>query len=407
MKIYFAPLNPCNTRKVNVKQYIDFISSCGHEILDTPKGADMIFVWGCEFRKDWKDFTHVVIKNLKEKYTSEIVYIGCTFTGEFAKKTEKELGIDVIPWRDTTELIEQKLNEAQKKLKNTKLTLSENKIVDNLEEYRKKNKNARVWFEDEYIKLNICEGCTGYCTYCSEKLMFPKFRSFPEKDIINECKKLIKKDGTKKVLFLADSSGEYGKDIGSSLPNLISRLKDEVDPKIKIGITQLNPEHFLVYRDEMIKFIKEGTIEYMNLPIQVVSDKLLEKMGRQYRFRDIKYLFDMLKENNFTNFSTHLLIGFPGETMSDVEEAAKFLSKYKFRHVIVSAFMNHPAIEASKFKKQVSDKDKRIRVKYCKDYLSKRGIIVHTDLGGISSRLMSTIRGQLGIELKSYEKDND
>ncbi len=407
MKIYLASLNPCNTRKVNVRQYVDFISSCGHEILNTPESADMIFVWGCEFRKDWKDFTHAVIKNLKKEYDSEIVYIGCTFTGEFAKKAEKELGIDIIPWRDTTELIEQKLNETQKKLKNTRLTLSENRIVDNLEEYKKKNKNARVWFEDEYIKLSICEGCTGYCTYCSEKLMFPQFKSFEEDKIISGCRKAIEKSGTNKVLFLADNSGEYGKDIGSSLPNLINRLKTEVDPNIKIGITQLNPEHFLAYMDEMVKFIKEGTIEYLNLPIQIVSNRLLEKMGRKYKFKDIRNLFDTLKENNFTNFSTHLLIGFPGETMDDVKEAVKFLSEYKFRHVIVSSFMNHPAIEASKFKEQVSNEDKKVRVKYCKDYLSEMGIIVHTDLGGISSRLMSTIRSQLGIELKCYENEND
>ena len=59
-----------------------------------------------------------------------------------------------------------------------------------------------------------------------------------------------------KILFLADSSGEYGKDIKSSLPQLINRLKEEVDQDIKIGITQINPEHFLEYEEEMILRIR-------------------------------------------------------------------------------------------------------------------------------------------------------
>lgn len=403
MKIYFATLNPCNTRKVNVRQYIDFIKECGHTIIEEPNGADIIFVWGCEFRNDWREFTYNVVMELKEIYTNaEIVYIGCTFTGNFASNTSKELNIDVIPWKDNTEMLEKKIKEVEKKLKKQKLTLVEDKVVDNLEQYKKEHPKERVWFEDEYIKVNICEGCRGYCTYCSEKLMFPDFRSFPEEDIIKQCKEKVKKGTNNKVLFLADSSGEYGKDIKSSLPQLIKRLKEEVDNDIKIGITQINPEHFLEYEDEMLKFIKEGTIEYINIPIQTASDKTLKVMNRKYNFKQIKYLFDRFKEYKFENYSTHLLVGFPGEEMQEVKENIEFLSNYKFRHVIVSAFMNHPAIEASNFENQIPQEEKRRRVQYYKEELTKNGLKVHSDLGGISNRLMETIRCTLEIPLKNY-----
>jgi len=402
MKIYFASLSPCNTRKVNARQIIDFIKSCGHEILENPKGADMIFVWGCGFRNDWREFTFAVIRELKQIYkSSKIVYTGCIFPGKFAESIKKELDVEVIPWKDATKKIEKILKEKTKDLYSQKLNLIEDKIVDNLEEYRKANPHAKVWFEDEYIKLNICEGCRGYCTYCSEKLMFPKFRSFPEEDIINQCKELMKKSNSKKVLFLSDSSGEYGKDTNSSLPKLIKRMKDEIDKDINFGITQINPEHFWENKEEMFALVKDGTIEYMNLPIQTANDKTLKLMNRKYNSQQIKFLFDKFKEYGFKNYSTHLLVGFPGEEEKEVEENIALLSNYQFRHIIVSAFMNHPAIEASKFENQISDEDKKNRVLHYSQKLSEKGITVHSDLGGISNRMMENIRIKLDIPLKN------
>lgn len=403
MNIYFASLNPCNTRKVNAKQYTSFIEHSKHTLVSSPNEADMIFVWGCEFRNDWREFTHVVLSELKEIYShAEIVYVGCTFTGEFASSISTSLGIDVIPWKDTTSLLEKKLDEHERKLASEELCLAEERIVDDLDSYKKLHPTERVWFEDEYVKLNICEGCRGYCTYCSEKLMFPHFRSFPENEIIAQCKELLRVDTRKKVLFLADSSGEYGKDTNSSLPKLISRMINEIGSDLRIGITQINPEHFLEYEEELLGFIKDGVIDYLNIPIQTSNNKTLKAMNRKYTSEDVQRIFDKFLQLGFSNYSTHLLVGFPGEMSEEVDENIAFLSKYKMRHIIVSAFMNHPAIEASHFSGQISDVEKRRRVEVYKDDLTRCGIKVHTDLGGISNRLMTTIRINLGIPLRHY-----
>ena len=404
MNIFLASLNPCNTRKVNVKQYLDFMESCGHSVVESPALADIIFVWGCEFRNDWREFTHSVVKDLKEQYKKEIIYIGCTFVDEHTKKTASELGVTIIPWKDDKHILETKIQEVEKKLSQTPLRLTEKQIVEDLKDYREKNPTARVWFEDEYIKLNICEGCRGYCTYCSERMMFPEFRSFDEDKIINDCKKALQESKTKRILFLADSSGDYGKDTNTSLTKLIKRLKNEVDSEIKIGITQINPEHFLEQK-ELLNFVADGTIDYLNLPIQTASDVLLERMNRKYRYKDIKDLFDKLSDLKFSNFSTHLLLGFPGETMSDVEKSVDFLSHYKIRHVVASSFMSHPAIKASQFSDQILPEEKRKRVMFCKERLTSKGIIVFTDFASISNKLMIKIKESLGLSRNIFQKD--
>ncbi len=402
MKIFFANLNPCNTRKVNIRQYMDFVDKSNHEIVDSQAEADIIFVWGCEFRADWRDFSFLVAKELKQNNPAKIVYIGCTFDNEFTSKIKSELDIEVVPWRDRKKLFENILSENKSELKNTKLKLAENKLVESAVEHRKKHPLDNICFEDEYVKLNICEGCTNNCSYCSERQMFPVFRSFVEDDLINDCKKATKESDTNRVMFLADSSGEYGKDTGSSLPQLINRLKEEIRDDIKIGISQLNPEHFLEYYEQMMKLIEEGTIIYLNIPIQSVSDKILSSMRRKYNYKQIDKLFSDFNKIKFNNFSTHLLFGYPGESESDVEKSINFVIKHSPRHVVASAFMPHSAIEASEYENQISEEDVKKRIKKCEEKLTENGIAVATDWGSVTNKIMNRIRHSLNLDLKDY-----
>ncbi len=401
MNVFFATLNPCAARMINVKQHVDFAVECGHCIVTNPKEADIIFVWGCEFRKDWRNFTDEILYDLEKEYPVQIVYMGCTL-----KNTSQNKGnVLTIPWKDSKRNFESVLTkEKGKYVHNTPMIYAVPPIADNIDDYKKHNPNAKVWFEDEYIKVNICEGCLEYCTYCSEKLMFPKFRSFPEQDIIYQTAKILKNRGGGKVLFLGDSTGDYGKDTGTSIPNLIKNIIRSSNCGVKFGITQLNPQHFLHDKALMLNLINTGIIDYLNLPVQSMSDNILHDMNRKYDSYQLKELFQTLKEAEFKNFSTHLLIGFPGETMDDLKKSIDFFSKYKPRHIIASAFMAHPNIKASNLPNQISQEEKNNRLIYCKSELAKAGVKVFTDNPSTTNRIMDNIRQSLFIQKKESTK---
>jgi len=404
MKIYFADLHPCNTRKVNVRQAHDFIESCDHEIVDKAELAEMIMVWGCEFRGDWRDFSYAVIKELQEKYPkAKMIYIGCTFGGEYVSKIESQLGITVVPWNDRSEKLEKVINEHQKKLSDQPLKLAEDKLVNSATEHRKTHPLDNVCFEDEYVKLSICEGCNNNCTYCSEKRMFPPFRSFPEDQLIKECKKSLEDSKTNQIMFLADSTGEYGRDIGSSVPQLIRRLRGEIGNQVIVGMSQLNPEHFIKYENEMIKLIEEGAITYLNIPIQSANDRILKSMRRNYTKEGIERVFRKFKKIGFENFSTHLLLGYPGEKVEDVEESIDFIVNFAPKHVVVSAFMTHPSIPASLFPNQIDKKETDRRIQMCVDKFTEKDIKVAADWGAVTNRIMNRIRHSVGLSLLEFQ----
>lgn len=388
MKIFFATLNPCAARMINVQQHIDFVRNCGHDIVTFPHDADVIFVWGCEFRKDWADFTDEILYDLNKEYHAKVIYMGCTLK----TASQDANGITTIPWKDTKRTFESILSDTGKSVQNIPMVYAVPPISDNIEEYKKQNPNARVWFEDEYVKVNICEGCLEYCTYCSEKLMFPRFRSFPESEIVRQTSEILNNNGGGKVLLLGDSTGDYGKDTGTTIENLINNIIINSDCDPKFGITQLNPQHFLNDKSSMLKFIDSGVIDYLNLPVQSLSDNILHDMNRKYNTEQIQQLFQLLKDAEFKNFSTHLLIGFPGETMDDVKKAIEFFGKHKPRHIIASAFMNHPNIKASQFPNQISQEAKAYRLNYCKSELAKSGVKVFTDNLSTNNRIMAGIR---------------
>lgn len=404
MKVFFVHLNPCNTRKVNIRQYIDFVSKCNHKIVDRAEDADIIFVWGCEFRADWRDFSFSVVKELKDSSSAKIVYIGCTFDKDYASKIKSDLGIEVIPWKDGKGLFEAVISEHEYRLRDTNINLAENRLVENSQEYRKSNPLANISFEDEYVKLSICEGCNNNCSYCSERHMFPAFKSFPEENLVNDCKKAVLESNTNRVMLLADSSGAYGLDTGSSLPDLIDNLKINVTPDLEIGISQLNPEHFIKHCDRMIDLVKQGTIKYINLPIQSASDKILSLMRRKYNVAEIEKIFTAFNDMQFKDFSTHLLLGFPSENMEDVEKSINFIIRYHPRHVVVSAFMSHPSIDASTYDNQVSQDEVKRRIQLCEKRLTENGIKVATDWGSVTKKIMNRIGNSFGLDSINYEK---
>ena len=122
-------------------------------------------------------------------------------------------------------------------------------------------------------------------------------------------------------------------------------------------------------------------------------------------FCEIDGLFDSFRKIGFEDFSTHLLLGFPGEKESDVQESIDFIIKHSPKHVVASAFMAHPAIDASKYEDQVSENEVKKRIKKCEEEFKSKRIKVATDWGSVTNKIMNRIRASLDLDLKDYKSD--
>lgn len=382
MKVFIRELNGCNMRKQNLTQYKEFLVANGHEIADNIEDSDTSIIWTCAFRGDFLNNSLSVIQDYQKNYKGETIVAGCLpdIAPEILNKQFKG---HIINWRDDEKKLGEFFGSEIKGVGQFRPVFIKAKLCDDAESYRKEHPDKDITFHDQFIKLVISEGCNFKCAYCSERLAFPPYRSFPDDELVEACRQMVAETNDYEVVLLADSLGEYGIDVGSSLPGLIKKLRT-IHPDVKIALNNLNPASFMQYYDEMTSLIKEGAIRHLNLPIQSASPSILKLMNRTYTRNDIDEIFGWLNSTGFTEFDTHAIIGFPGETEADVEETINFITLHKPKYVLVSRFMEVPGAPASQLHDKVDEKTQIRRLQRFAKAMKQARIICNNEEGDIS-----------------------
>jgi len=378
MKVYIKGFNSCLMRRQNIGQYRDFLRACGHEIVADAKKSDIILIWTCAFRADVCKNSLSQIKYYQENYTGKRLVVAGCLPDIDAKALSSIFKGDVVNWCDDSVKMAEIFGPAPKNLADFSTIYIQPKLCEDSELFRRKNPGKDATFPDQFIKLVVAQGCNHHCSYCSERLVFPPYHSFPLKKLIEDCRALVIKTGQTDVMLLADSVGEYGKDIGSSLPELIRALKD-IHPGMKIALNNLNLADFIAYYGDMREFIKLGFFKHLNLPIQSVSPRILKLMKREYSPDDIHKVFSLLNDLGFKDFDTHIIVGFPTETDSDFKETIDFVLKYRPRYVLLNRYFEVPMIPSASLPDKVPLSEVTRRMHEAEKRLSEAGILYSSD----------------------------
>ncbi len=377
MKVYIHGLNSCGMRNTVLQSYRDFLLANGHEVVDNPADSDMVLLWTCGFRRDVRDNSLTEIDRYLREYHGELVVAGCLPDIDRELLNSQFQG-RVIPWRNDREELEKVFGAPNKKLSEIPLVLFKKQLYEDEAVYRKEHPGADVPYVGRYIQLYISEGCIWECTYCSERLAFPPYRSFNEDDIVEACRREVERSGRRQVVFLGDSVGDYGIDTGCSLPNLIRRLHDTV-PGIKLALQDFNPYHFLKFYDDMVKFLRGGLVVHLQIPYQSASDHILHLMKRPYKRSDLDKVFGTINEVGFTEFDSHMIVGFPGETEEDFDESVAFAIRHGPKYMLINGFMESPQMPAAKLTGKVDAETKHRRIREAEARVKTIGIICNAD----------------------------
>lgn len=381
-KFFVKSLNSCYQRQQNVDKYRRLLCNIGYAESETEEKADIIYVWTCAFRQDAEDNSVRTIQSLREKYPEKKIYIcGCMttidplVTEELSRTTDAE----VIPWKTEEQYFEKELLDA------SDTVCGVESIANDIEKYKRENPNQAVSFADQFIKLCIAEGCNCDCAYCSEKLAFPPYRSFPIDRLVERCKELVEKTHTYRVILVADSPGEYGCDCGTDITELMEKLY-ALNEKVEIVLNNFHPRFFLKFMPYFSAKIKEGKIYHINLPIQSASTAVLDRMRRGYTKADLERICSMFEELSFSRFDTHILVGFDGESYSDFVETVDFLSQHRFRYILASKYMYAAAGHRGEHRTGiVSEEEKQVRIAYLKKQVKSYGAILNYDGSELST----------------------
>lgn len=377
MKVYIKGLNICPLRRQNLLHYKCFLEKNGHEVIFDPYNSEVILVWTCGFRLDVIENSISELNRYQKEYSGRVIALGCLPDIDRSQFKDRFNGT-IVPWKEEEKFFEKYFLAKSGSFIESNPVFCENPICSDASEYRKLHPGKDVIFADQFLKLLINQGCPYECSYCTEKLAFPPYKSVSEDNLVEACRIPVSQQGQYRIMLMGDCIGMYGSDIGSSLPALIKHLHSEY-PQTVYVLNNLHPKNFLDFYDDMKQFLNDGWIIHINLPIQSVSDKILSKMNRQYNRKDLDKIFGLMLNMGFRNFDTHIIVGFPGETEADFMETVGFLKKYRPTYALVSKYYDAPGALSSKMNGKNDDNTMNKRLKLIENEMKKAGIVYNID----------------------------
>ena len=184
-----------------------------------------------------------------------------------------------------------------------------------------------------YAYLKISEGCDRRCSYCAIPFIRGKHISVPMETLVEEAKALAAK-GVKELIIIAQDTTYYGLDLYGKrcLAELLRKLS-EVEGiewmRIHYSYPADFPEDVL---DEMANNPK--VCRYMDIPLQHVSDEVLDKMHRHVDGAWTRELIRRMRERvPGVALRTTLIVGHPGETSAHFKELVEFIKEARFQRM--------------------------------------------------------------------------
>lgn len=186
--------------------------------------------------------------------------------------------------------------------------------------------------------LKIAEGCNNACGFCAIPSIRGPFRSKRFEDCIREAEDMAAA-GIKELILIAQDTSQYGIDLYGRLrlPELLRELC-RIDGIRWIRLMYVYDNGIT---DELIDVIAEEPkiCNYIDIPIQHISDRVLRRMGRRSTGASIIDTIRRLRERiPDIHIRTTLLVGYPGETEEDIEELTDFVDSMKIDRLGVFAF---------------------------------------------------------------------
>ena len=239
-----------------------------------------------------------------------------------------------------------------------------------------------------FAYLKISEGCENPCTFCSIPGIRGNFKSRSMQSLLDEAQSLAG-NGVQELIIIAQDSTIYGMDLYGE-KKLVPLLEKLTALKLFrwIRLLYTYPAHF---SEDLIEIItdKQDVINYVDMPIQHISDRLLRRMARKVRREDIEKIIDKLRANNpDLALRTSLIVGFPGETDSEYEELCGFIESTRFQRLGFFTYSKEEDTPAYHFSNQIPEYIKNERLAELCDLQNQISFELNQELVGSKKRIL-------------------
>ena len=232
--------------------------------------------------------------------------------------------------------------------------------------------------------IKIQDGCDNFCSYCIVPSVRGPAVSRPVKDILHHVQQVVAL-GFKEIVLTGVNISLYEHE-GINFGKLVEKIAG-IPGDFRIRISSIEPERL---GDRFIElFGHEKLCPHLHLCLQSGSERIVKRMNRNHTVAGYQTLIEKLRSAHpLFNFTTDIIVGFPGETDQDFEETCRVVRDIGFSHVHTFKYSMRKGTKASTMPDQISEIIKKQRsevirkiseenkLAYCSRFIGKKQTVL-------------------------------
>ena len=361
-----------NSRKLYIESYgcamnfsdseivASILSNQGFNTTQNLEEADLVLVNTCSIR----DKAEQTVRKRLQTYNAvkkinpnmKVGVLGCMAERLKSKFLEEEKIVDLVVGPDAYKDLPNLIAEVDEGREAVNVILSKDETYGDISPVRL-NSNGVTAF------VSITRGCDNMCTFCVVPFTRGRERSRDPQSIIEEVNDLCSK-GFKEVTLLGqnvdsylwyggglkkdfDKATAFQKATAVNFANLLE-LCAKAQPKMRIRFSTSNPQDMtLDVVETMAKY--ENICNYIHLPVQSGSNRILKAMNRQHTVEEYKKLIDDIRRIiPDCGISQDMIAGFPTETEEDHQDTLSLMEYVKYDFGYMFAYSERPGTLAER-----------------------------------------------------------
>ena len=391
-KKLFIETHGCQMNEYDSARMADVLAATdGMELTAIAEEADVILVNTCSIREKAQEKVFSQIgrwKSLNKNGEKVLIGVGgCVASQEGAAIVKRAPYVDLVFGPQTLhrlpDLIRERRSSGQPQVD---ISFPEIEKFDRMPEPRADGPSAFV---------SIMEGCSKYCSFCVVPYTRGEEVSRPFEDVLVEVAQLAAQ-GVREVNLLGQNvnayRGPYGDGACEGLGpsenvryadlGLLIRTIAEIDG---IGRIRFTTSHPLEFSDSLVEAYRDvpKLANYLHLPVQAGSDRILAAMKRGYTAIEFKQKIRKLRAvRPGISISSDFIVGFPGETDADFDKTMKLIEDVGFDQSFSFIYSRRPGTPAADLQDDVSDAEKHARLERLQQHINAHALEISRAMVG-------------------------
>ncbi|MFP7721997.1 tRNA (N6-isopentenyl adenosine(37)-C2)-methylthiotransferase MiaB [Lysobacter sp. A3-1-A15] len=393
----FIQTHGCQMNEYDSAKMADVLAaSDGLELTTNVEEADVILVNTCSIREKAQEKVFSQLgrwKSLKQGERPVLIGVGgCVASQEGEAIIQRAPYVDLVFGPQTLHRLPA-LIAAKRETGRPQVDISFPEIekFDRLPEPRAEGPSAFV---------SIMEGCSKYCSFCVVPYTRGEEVSRPFEDVLVECAQLATQ-GVREINLLGQNVNAYrgpmqdtagvddpGPGTGFADLGLLIRTLAQIDGIDRIRFTTSHP---LEFSDSLVEAYRDvpELANYLHLPVQSGSDRVLSAMKRGYTALEFKQKVRKLRAvRPDISISSDFIVGFPGETEADFDKTMKLIEDVGFDQSFSFIYSRRPGTPASDLPDSVSGEEKHARLSRLQAAISDTARRISESMVGSTQRVL-------------------